>query len=266
MVGIDGSTFNSDAACALAFKQTVSNGVNGSSIEDISILSATTLGPSRRQLVDTVANVFTNQQSHVVQVNFTVVVRSGSFTVPLVAFDALSKKLHEFVVSGQFSSSLQSNAYFDGAKSLVKAFAISISAVSYIPITNSVPSSPPTQGAPVPTFSPSPAAPLLAGGAIAGCVLGGLFVLPLLALIAAYLAMRRTLVVSGLPHGFDHHTLYDTFKDVVYVRRAFRSDCYFIEFKDHAAAAQTLVGGTEGGQSIAVKGRRVFLSVSIPFI
>lgn len=209
---------------------------------------------------------FSPQAAGGVSVSFTVIVNSPTFASPAAGYNALSQQLASSVASGGFAKQLATNAYYAGAKNLtkVKVGGLAVQAVIF---PTSLPTAAPVPPTPIPTTkpSPSPTSQFTTYSSVVGYIFAGSFIALASLVVGAYVAIRRRVIVTGLPKNWAPKDL-GQFKGAVYVMKTNIPGSVVVEFKNRFFATEFLKRSNKRGDMVmALRQTRKTLKVRWAF-
>lgn len=233
--GISASEFFSSPLNSLTLQQTVANSIDVATESEVLIQSVTDLSDLQRRRHRRLSSVAPIG----ISVNLTVAFVTGQYGQnALLAYTAVSSELISSVASGSFSALLSANAVYNGASYLQSVFIVSVSVLDKAtPSPTTSPTTPPSRA---PTNLPPPK-PFIAGG-IAGIVIAGVLILPLIMYCIVYFTFRKNLIVGGLPEDFSTIDLKKLFPGATSVVKL-KSGAALVRFDSHGHAEITEING-----------------------
>lgn len=228
LTNINAAAFQSSPANTVAFKQSVSSFVNGSTPSAVTILY-TSSSSTRRYLAGTTPSL---------SINFTISYNAAAvYSSVSAANAAIASGLAVAVQSGAFASTLSAAAFYDGATALQSA---GVNPLSFKLVINTPPS---------PTLAPTVLPRLSKDGIIAIVVIGTAF-LALVAYLAHYSMTRALLEVAGLPEKFDESDLLTQIPGASFIiHQSNNRHTIFIEFENQALATFMVAESKQGKTS-----------------
>lgn len=172
------------------------------------------------------------------KVSFTIILNAPQYSSAAVAFNILSAQLMGSVSSGQLTTVLRRNGYYEGTNSFLTASVHSIVALP-MPLT-SPPTVQPTAGTHAPTYLYENIVAVKGGLLSVGLVYLVVLVIPVV-VIMVNRRLRRVILIEDLP---PQCTVRDVCIDMVgseYITQTRVRNAVFVEFKTHTDADRIMV-------------------------